>query len=225
MADIDLQIPGLYIICASQGSGKSHLIHYLMYKLRKKFRYGVIFSNTFFDNDPFPYVDSKYVHPEYDESVLLGLMKMQENMVKVNTDDPKNNKIRESFVIFDDCLDDPGQFNSEALRKLSIQLRHYHITVIFATQYCNLIPPRMRTNAMGVFMFKTDADISLHALFNNYGQNFDSFDAFRKYLMKNTGDYKFVYYNKFANGDIDDKYKVMRAPSKLPNFEIEFRTD
>lgn len=215
MSEIDLQIPGLYIICASQGSGKSHLIHYLMYKLRKDFAYGLVFTNTFFDNNPFEYIPLKYIHPEYDEKVLEGLMDLQAELVDKGVE-------KEAFVIFDDCIDDKDEFTSPVLKRLTTQLRHYHITVIFSTQYCNALPPRMRTNAMGVFIFKTDTEISLRALYESYGQTFGAFSNFRDFVMKNTGDFKFIYYNKFVNGEIEDKYKIMRAPEHIPEFKIKY---
>ncbi len=119
-----------------------------MYQLRKKFAFGIVFTNTFFDDNPFDYLPIKYIHPSYDENSLEKLMNIQEKLVK-------KNKIKKSFVIFDDCLDDEGEFQSRALKRLSTQLRHYHITLIMSTQYTNLLPARMRTNAMIVIIFQS----------------------------------------------------------------------
>lgn len=215
MGDIDIEIPSLSIICASQGSGKSHLIRYLMYKLRKKFSYGLVFTNTFFDDDAYDFIPSKYVHPEYDEVALQKLMDIQAKLVDEGIE-------KNAFVIFDDCLDDPNEFKSLVLKRLTTQLRHYRITVIFSTQYCNSLPSRMRTNAMSCFMFQTDTEVSLKALFNSYGQKFDSFNDFRKFLMKNTGDFKFIYYNKLETGKITDSYQVMKCPDIIPKFKLSF---
>src|SRR5687768_9029128 len=136
MADIDVDVPSLMLINGPQGSGKSRLITYLMHKLRKKFDYGIIFTNTFFDSDPFPFIKPEYIHPEYDEEVLENLMNKQAKLIEKGI-------IKEAFVIMDDCLDDPGEFKSAALKKLSTQCRHYHITLIMSTQYCNALPSRM----------------------------------------------------------------------------------
>ena len=142
---------------------------------------------------------------------------MQEKLVS-------KGKIREAFVIFDDCLDDPNEFTSPALKRLSTQLRHYHITVIFSTQYCNLLPTRMRANAMIVIIFQTDTKNSLEALFNSYGQKFDTYNDFKNYVMKNLGKYKFIYYNKDnQEKKLSDVYKVMMAPEKIPKFKILFK--
>ena len=213
---MDIETPSLIIINGTQGSGKSWLIKYMMYKLRKKFSYGLVFTNTFFDNKPFKYIPDLFVHPEYDEEKLIALMDLQAKLVE------KGN-IKEAFVIFDDCMDDPGQFKSLALKRLTTQCRHYHITVIFSTQYCNHLPARMRTNAMEIIIFSTDAKVALEALYNSYGQKFENYNDFKKYVMENTGNHKFIYYKKKSEEkDLNKLYPVMMAPAKIPNFKIEY---
>lgn len=208
---MDLEVPSLIILNGSQGAGKSHCIKYIMYQLRHTFKYGLVFTNTFFDDNPFSYIPNEFIHPEYDEDVLNNLMDIQKKLIS-------DGIINEAFVIFDDCLDDPNQFQSSALKRLTTQLRHYHITVIFSTQYANLLPPRMRTNAMAIIIFQTDTQVSLMALYNSYGQHFESFNHFRKFLMKNIGNHKFVYYKK----NCKNKYQVMLAPKNIPKFKIKY---
>jgi len=181
-----IEIPGLILVNGPQGVGKSHLINYLMYTNRKKFDYGIVFTNTYFEDDSFPYINKKYVHPEYDEEILLTLMQIQKKVVESGNE-------KQAFVIFDDCIDQE-QFKSPVLKRLCTQLRHYFITVIFACQYANLIPPYMRTNCMAVVIFKTDSEINLKALFASYGQAFHNFNSFKNYVMGNLGNQKFIFY-------------------------------
>ena len=82
---LDIEIPSLILINAPQGSGKSHLIRYIMYMNRKKFDYGIVFTNTLFEDDSFDYVNKKYVHPEYDPNALTSLMKIQSNLIAEGT--------------------------------------------------------------------------------------------------------------------------------------------
>ncbi len=214
---MDIEVPSLIILNGSQGSGKSHVIRYILYTLRKRFAYGLVFTNTFFDGDAFDYIPKKYVHPQYDEEVLEKLMDIQQKLVE-------QDKIKEAFVIFDDCMDDPDEFKSSVLKRLTTQLRHYHITVIFSTQYVNQLPARMRTNAMAIIIFQTDTEISLKALYQSYGQKFDSFQDFKTYLMDNIGNYNFVYYKK---NELNPKklYTVMKAPKNIPTFKIKYLTN
>ncbi len=211
----NLDIPALILIVGAQGLGKSHLIRYLMNKMRKKFDYGLVFTNTFFDDNPFDYIDAEYVHPEYDEDKLQNLMDIQAKLIEKGV---KKN----AFVIFDDCIDDPNQFNSPVLKRLCTQLRHYNITVIFSTQYCNALPSRMRTNAMSVFMFYTDTKNNLEALYNSFGQSFETYNDFKSFLLSHTGNYKFIYFNKMKSNNQKDNYIVMKCPPKINKFKIKF---
>jgi hypothetical protein len=210
-----LERPGLLLINGEQGRGKSKLIDYLMYKNRKNFDYGVVFTNTHFEPGNYDYISEKYIHPEYDESVLESLMKIQEDLIK-------EKKFKDCFVIFDDCID-KKQFESPVLKRACTQLRHYNMTIIFATQYANILPPWMRSNAMGIVMFLSDSHRNLKALFESYGQKFDSFNNFKNYIMMNLGNYKFVYYDKkHITDDIFTTYRVMICPAKIPKFKIKF---
>lgn len=214
---MDLQTPALYLLLGSQGKGKTYLLKYLMYQLRKKLKYGIVFTNTFFDNNPFPFIPAKYIHPEYSEEALEELMNIQANSVA-------KGKVKEAFVIFDDCLDSNDQFKSNALKRLSTQLRHYHITLFMSTQYCNLLPPRIRTNAMGVFIFENDTKINLMSVYESFGQRFDSYGDFKDYVLKNLAQkYSFIYYNKSTTATkLEDVYEVMICPPKIPKFHIKF---
>ena len=51
---MEIKLPSLN---GSQGMGKSHCIKYIMHQLRKELCYGVVFCNTFFDDNPFDYID------------------------------------------------------------------------------------------------------------------------------------------------------------------------
>lgn len=211
---MNVQIPSLLLINSPQGGGKSHLIRYIMYQNRKRFDYGVVFSNTLFEDDSFDYIDDKYVHPEYNPDVVTKLMEIQ-----------SKNQAKNAFCVFDDCID-AAQFKCPKLKQLCTQLRHYRITVIFATQYANLLPSWMRTNAMGVVIFRTDSESNLMALRKEYGQLFDSFNEFKNYIIKNLGNYRFVYYDKrHVNENVEDTYKIMVAPEKIPKFHFKIKNN
>jgi len=200
-----------------KGGGKSHLIRYMMYTLKKKFDYGVVFTNTFFEDDSFDYVNKKYIHPEYNEDVLTELMNIQANLIE------EGKTQKEAYCIFDDCID-ASQFKCPKLKQLCTQLRHYHITVIFATQYVNLIPPYMRSNAMYVVIFKTDSECSLKALYASYGQLFNNFNEFKNHIMHKLGNYKFIFYDKnHVSENIADTYRIMVAPEHIPKFRLKTR--
>lgn len=218
---MNLITPAFYALIGKQGSGKSYAIKYIMSQLQHQFSYGIIYTNTWFDGNPFPYVSPKFIHPKFTEESLNVLMDMQAKCIKQGI-------IKEAFVIFDDALN-PEQFNSESLEELCTQCRHYHITIIMSTQYCNKINALMRANVMTVLMFKSDNKRNLEACYDSFFQGFDHYSDFKKYAFKafKSGKYKFIYYDATKNYDDDDTplkdiYQVLQCPAKIPNFYIEF---
>jgi hypothetical protein len=84
----------------------------------------------------------------------------------------------------------------------------------------------MRTNAMIIFMFNSTTKANLEALFNSYGQIFENYNAFKDFLLENTGNYNFIMYDKtkkISSNDIKDNYKIMRCPKDIPNFYIKYK--
>lgn len=211
---LQLQPPFFILINGSIGHGKSHLIKYIMSKHRKQFDYGIVFTQTWFKEGNFDYVPEEYVHKDYDENILKNFMNIQSKLIKKGIS-------KQTFCILDDVLD-TQTFNNKYFKRLITTLRHFQISVIISTQYCNSIPPIFRNNVMGTAIFKSDMNTQLRALFESYGMNFNNFNEFKNYVMTNTGNYNFIWYDKKTNGDIKDKYKVMRCPKKIPEFMLEF---
>jgi hypothetical protein len=206
--------PYLLIINGRQGSGKSHFIRYLMYEnyvSPEKFDYGVVFCNTSWEQSSFDYLPEKYVYENYNETVLLNLMKLQKDNLA------KNIKTS-AFVIFDDCLDDEDQWTSKSLKKLTTQCRHYNISVIVSTQYPNLVPPRMRSNSMYSIFFNIGSGVAeLEAIYRAYGQKFKNYGDFKDYYYKNIQNHKFIQYDNDK-----EEYLVYRCPEKIPKFNFTF---
>ena len=143
--------------------------------------------------------------------------------MKIQAKFVEEGNIKECYALFDDCID-ASQFKCPKLKQLCTQLRHYHCSVIFATQYANILPTYMRANAMAVVIFKTDSECNLKALYSSYGQLFNNFSDFKNYVMQKLGNYKFIYYDKrHVNEDISDTYKIMIAPQKIPKFKLKTR--
>src|SRR5690606_30200211 len=95
---MNFTLPGLIIITATQGSGKSHLVKYIIYQNKNKLKYGVAFSHTAFNEGNLMYLPKKYIFAEYKPDILHNLMNIQEKISK--------NKRPLAFVILDDCVFD-----------------------------------------------------------------------------------------------------------------------
>lgn len=216
---MDISIPGLVIVCGLQGSGKSHLIKYLMYQNRKKFDWGIVFSHTAFAGGNFDYVDPKFVHRSFSQAALKSLKELHAGLVEAG-------KKPSGFIIFDDCLD-KEQWNSSEFSSLMLELRHYGITCIISCQFPYLVPPRVRSQIFQAVMFEMEGQRALNALYESYGQRFDNYTAFKKYLLENTGDHQFIFYNRAGGkgaGTVENRYQVMACPAEIPKFKLTART-
>lgn len=206
---IDYSKPALILVNGKQGSGKSYLLKYMMREISLSefpFAYGIVFSNTLWDGG-FDYIPKKYQFEEWDEEILKNLMEIQ-----------RKNKHKRAFVIFDDCLFDPGQFTNPTIKKLCTQLRHYNITAFLLTQYCHLLPPYIRSNAMYSLIFDIgQGRRELESVYDSYGQKFDSYREWKRFYYDNTGEHKFILFNKHVG-----KFIIYKAPEHIPGFMIEY---
>ena len=123
------------MICASQGGGKSHLVKHIVHKLRKKVSYGVVFSQTAFNQGNFDYIPRSYIHSRYKPEVLEKLLQLQSKQ--------KEEDRKLAFVILDDCLYDSWT-KCKLFNQMMTQVRHFNIICIITTQYINKIPSQMR---------------------------------------------------------------------------------
>ena len=210
---LHIEMPSLCIINAPQGRGKSHLIKYILHELEPQLDFGIVFTNTSFNEENYDFIDRKYIHPNYNEDVLKSFMSICSGLIKRGV---KKN----AFVILDDVLGD--RLNASQFLKLCTQLRHYNIYCIVSTQYSNAIPSNIRANAMYVVIFHQDTQRSLHALYDSYGQRFENFNAFKNYIMKRLGDHKFIFIDKKITGSIEDVFKIYKAPAKIPHFTMRY---
>ncbi len=213
---LDISNPGLVMICGMQGGGKSHLIRYIMREQRERFHIGLVFTNTGFSSANFDYINKDFIHPEYDEEVLIQFKKLFEGLIK-------KGKKPSGFIIFDDCLAGK-QWNSVPLKNLVTQLRHYNILMIISTQYPQAIPPIFRTNAFQVIMFHMSGRRALQELYDSYGQMAaDSFEEFKRFFIQRTSaKYQFIIFQPLSGErDTDARYKTLMVPREIPKFTID----
>lgn len=208
---MNIDLPSVVIINGSQGSGKSSLIRYLIGLKKDELSYGIIFSNTAFSSEEnYDYIPEKYVHPHFNEEKLLNLMKIQTKFKKETR--PK------IFIIFDDCLFEPKQWSSNALRQLATQVRHYNCFLIVSTQYPQLVPSYFRAVSFYSFIFAgMENKNAMKALYDSYGiSEFNSYQEFQNYVIENTGDYKFI----FIDRKTKTQFKIMKCPSNINKFKL-----
>jgi hypothetical protein len=213
---MDLPNPFFTIVIGKPASGKSHLMNYILMCNHENyttdpFKYGIVFTTTKFNKSWSNIVPEQFVHPKYNETALDSLMKLQA--------EHNNNR---AFVIFDDCLDQKA-FASQLFLNLVTTYRHYNISVMISTQYLYRVTTTVRECASRVAIFRLTTERSLKAAFESFGAYFSNFNEFRKYIIDNTGNFQFIYYE--ANSSKENKkdiYKIMKAPDNLPKVKFNY---
>ena len=69
-------------------------------------------------------------------------------------------------------------------------------------------------------IFKQSTKRSIEALYESFGLNYGTYAEFERYLMENTENHQFIFYDFNSQ----DPYKIMRAPNNIPNFMLKFNT-
>ena len=219
MSQMEISIPGFTILNGVSHSGKSTAIEYILHKYRKKIDYCIVFCNTCFTGKSFNFIPEKFVHNEYKEEVLINAMGIQSELVKQRI-------TKNLMIVFDDCLFDK-QFTSPSFKKLITMYRHFNISILLSTQFPNVLPPIFRANAFQVLIFQNTTHRAIQALYESYGQTFDTFNEFKSFMNKNTNNYQFIYINnREQENTIEKKYKVCKITKFPPkNWKLEFNTN
>lgn len=68
----------------------------------------------------------------------------------------------------------------------------------------------IRENAFQVCIFASDTERSLKSLYESYGQKFEKFADFKDYIMANTGNFQFIFYNR-NEMDKGKQYQILKA--------------
>jgi hypothetical protein len=66
---------------------------------------------------------------------------------------------------------------------------------------------------------------ALEALCESYRQQFDLYTDFKKYLLENTGNHQFIWYDaRNRESTIEGRYQIVRCHEKIPKFQMKFKT-
>lgn len=211
---MQLNVPGMLLISAPCGSGKSHLIRYVMHRLQHSFKVGVAFSNTAFNDGNLDYIDRRYIHPAYNPDIISALMKKQQ----------KDNS-QPCFVLFDDLMFDKWH-KCDKFLQLCTQYRHYKCYIIIATQYARKLPPTIRSQATEICMFRDTVECSVRGLYDWIGMSYGYFNEFAKILLT-LPKHAFLYHQQGLPLTTDATGRpivtTLTCPAKIPKFSITFK--
>ena len=205
------------IVVGSGGSGKTHLIKYIMCQewASKAFDYLVVFT---MNSDDYGYLDPDYIHTDFTNIVrdVVAILKFQRDLIR--------NGVTKR-IVFDDVIG-AINFNDPFWTMLNSQFRHFNLIIVYSVQYINKIPPVFRENAFRAIIFKQNSVRSVNACYESFGQRFfNKLVDFKAYLERSTNNRAFVVVNnKVLVNTFNEVYKAMRAPGpdKMPRFYITY---
>ena len=198
-----LTLPTCIMLSGPSKSGKSHLARYLV-RLLAPTRFDYVFVFTSVINDDYNFLPDEFIFPNLSEDAVKKILNLQRQPGAGNC-----------LVILDDVLSN-RVLKSEVLKFFIRAYRHHKITLIITTQYIHTIDPIYREQSEYVAIFRPATARSFAALFESFGGSFENAKAMRQYLLNNTGDRKFVWYDARQG-----TFSVKKAPPIKP-FKLNF---
>lgn len=218
MMKLDFSKPQITVCVGKPKRGKSYSVRWMILKNtvdksvkeKNRFKFGIVFTKTKF-NKNFDYIANQdYVYENYDPEILQQYLDGIE----------QQQKIEPSFVIFDD-IQGVLNANDPVLTSLIACHRHYKISIFFCFQYIygRGSTPVLRECTTYAILFNSKGDRTLRALYENFGQLFDTFNEFKEYFLDLTSKpYTAMLYIQ----DIDNKednYLSFKAPPNMDKFK------
>lgn len=192
-------VPGLSIIAAKAGSGKTSLIKFGIFELARSQGVDYIYVFTSTPTD-YEYLPPRYVISGYTTQKLAIIMNNQ-----------SNSRDKRLLLVFDDIIGSVDFFRDPLIAKLVTEFRHFNIGVIISTQYIYRISPVVRENAFTAVLFKQITFNAQKACYESYGGDFKKLKDFQEYMnQKLDADFKFILINNKANR-FEDRYLIRKV--------------
>ena len=205
-------------ISGARGSGKSVLIKDLLHHYHKAgFPRCAIFSATesstgYFESfvpglfifSPTKIEDLQAVYEKQKE------LKMRQEMNSI----PKDLDLR-LVIVLDDLGFNKKLMNSSLLREITMNSRHYHVTLILTVQYVMSLDVAMRSNADFAFIFNDTGKKSRERIFEQFCGFLDSYLQFNALFTSCTTGYECMVINcRNRSGRVEDSIYFYCADAK-----------
>jgi hypothetical protein len=185
-----LKPPFLWIFQGSVRSGKSNLVMNILYNDNM---YHKIFDQVIFISPTIHQDLTLEKLREDDEIIKLDNPEELDNILKkiVESQEEPENEKEHLLIIIDDCL---GYIKSGSyLNFLCTRYRHYRLSLIITSQDFRSIPNKIRQNASGYIIWKTNNKKELDKITQEFGGMFRDFD--KHYNEATDKPYNFIYMN------------------------------
>jgi len=188
------------VLIGRRDTGKSFLVKDLLY-YHQDIPVGTVISGTeagnhFYEN----MVPPRFIHDEYDVSVIQQLMLRQRQVLEQMRDEQKasgraSDFDPRAFLIMDDCLYDDSWARDKLVRMMFMNGRHWKLMVVITMQYPLGIPPNLRTNVDYVFILRETYMSNKRRIYENYAGMFPTFDSFVQVMDQCTENFECLVIN------------------------------
>jgi energy-coupling factor transporter ATP-binding protein EcfA2 len=177
------------LIIGKRGAGKSSLLVDMMYYLHMNghIDFCIGFSPTEEANQELSkFIPRTLIHTSYKPGIIERVYEAQRRASK------RSAKLQRVCIILDDCMWEKSAFNTDIVRRLFFNSRHYNITLILTAQYCMDLPPALRSN-IDIVMCARDLVVNnRERLFKNFFGIFEDFKKFNRVMLAATEDFQFL---------------------------------
>ena len=217
----DFRFPACILSVGKPKSGKTYNTRFMISYFSKDepiFKGGLVFTGSRDLNDDYDFLPPKAIINGYDEDILQRYVAKLEAYRKQTGNPPPA-----SFIVFDDLL---GKLQGSAFFNNFISIyRHLNITVFINVQYVKNRASNtlLRECIKYAFVWNTTTKNSLQCLYEVIGQLFDSYEEFKRRLLKATHEKHAACLYIADRDDPNQNYFESIAPEDYKQHQIEFK--
>ena len=205
----------IIIMIGKRGTGKSTLIADILYHISQKVDFGVAMTPTEESCSMFrEHMPESWIYNTFAANKL-------EQMLQLQRDLGKKNKIRHLFVVMDDCMYDKKILRGLCMRDLFMNGRHLKVTFLNAMQYIMDMGPDLRTQVDYVFALRENIISNKSKLHKYFFGMFDKYEDFSRVMDRCTENHGcLVLDNTAKTNNLEDCLFWYRASIDLPAFRM-----
>jgi hypothetical protein len=203
-----------YVFVGKSNSGKSKTVKYLSKILFEKemISYIIVFATSATKKKQYNWLNEKYVITEYSDDKIKEIMDYQV-LLNDNSETPIY-----ALIIFDDIAYYKDAFKKKTLEKLFTEAKNHFIKTMTVLHYSKMLHSNLILgNINKVFIYAIDDPEHMKSAHQHFGI-LKSYNDFKDMVIKNTGNYNILLYDKDNN---EKPYRKIKH--KLPNdFYLEY---
>ena len=171
------------VIIGKRNTGKSVLAKDIMYH-KRHLPGGIVMSATEEGNSFYgSWVPNLFIYNEFSREVITNVVQSRRSAIK-------KQKVKNIFLILDDCMYDKRLLKEKCMRELFMNGRHWKIFLLLTAQYCGDLPPDIRCNIDYVFVLRDNIPGNRERLYKNFFGLVPSFPAFCQLMDASTENYE-----------------------------------